>query len=121
MCTNARFQGPNGYTMEAGDERRNECDSQEPNQRETAVAQAERRCTVWKVINALLFLPCAPSSARNVFWTKTDRDWGPMPLVCHDIIPQPHLEPLEPARARVCVYVCVYVRRRERERKGRKL
>lgn len=25
--------------------------------------------------------PCAPSSASNVFWTKTDQNWGPMPLV----------------------------------------
>lgn len=57
--------------MEVGAERQNACDSEGPNQREIAAVQAElQRCL--ETYQRVVLPPCAHSSARNVFWTKTD-------------------------------------------------
>lgn len=57
--------------MEVGAERQNACDSEGPNQREIAAVQAKlQRCL--ETYQRVVLPPCAHSSARNVFWTKTD-------------------------------------------------
>lgn len=58
VFANMCFQ--NEYVMEVGAERRNACDSEEPNQREIAAVQARLWRSVWTLINALTPTPNAP-------------------------------------------------------------
>lgn len=71
VMTCAQTHVSRGRWMEVGAERQNACDSEGPNQREIAAVQAKlQRCL--ETYQRVVLPPCAHSSARNVFWTKTD-------------------------------------------------